>query len=108
MHYTSNASVLNTNVKIERKATTSEIKQFNDTLLKNGYMFDHDTKNLVEVKKRALKGEKFFFMTASLKPSISTDNRDENSHKMYNSGNYFLDNNEANEFINKVKQLING
>jgi hypothetical protein len=103
---TASGTMYTTNSEIERKAGLHEIRHFNDTLLRNGYMYDLDEKKFIEVKKRAFKGEKFFFMTASLKLSISTDNRDENSNKMYSNGNYFLDNNEANEFINKVKQLM--
>lgn len=82
--------------------STVEIREFNDDLLKNGYMYNHNENRLFRVKKRAKKGEKYYFMTAKLKMSISTDNRDENSNSHYNCGNYFV-----SEEIEQLKQLIN-
>ena len=88
--------------RISRKLSKTEISEFNEKLTNNGYRFNVEKLKLEKLPPRAKKGEVFYCMSRTFECLKSTDNRDETSNKLYDSGNYFLESVNCKEFIKRV------
>jgi hypothetical protein len=88
--------------KIKRKLSKTEILEFNEKLSNNSYRFNIEKLKLEKLPPRAKKGNSFYCMSRTFEFLKSTDNRDETSNKLYDSGNYFLESVNCKEFIKRV------
>ena len=88
--------------RISRKLSKTEISEFNEKLTSNGYRFNVEKLKLEKLPPRSKKGSSFYCMSRTFECLKSTDNRDETSNKLYDSGNYFLESVNCKEFIKRV------
>lgn len=86
----------------KRKLSRTEIIEVNERFAKCGYKINHSTLKLEKLPPRAKKGNSFYCMSRTFECLKSTDNRDETSNKLYDSGNYFLESVNCKEFIKRV------
>lgn len=86
----------------KRKLSRTEIIEVNERFSKCGYKINHSTLKLEKLPPRSKKGSHFYCMSRTFECLKSTDNRDETSNKLYDSGNYFLESVNCKEFIKRV------
>lgn len=94
------------NNQIRSLATEEEKQKLFDILTKNGYKWNAEEKKIEKVLPRALRGEKYFFLSSILQTRCDDDFRLIADTERYKSGNYFLTKEEAEKYAAKFKEML--
>lgn len=87
-------------------ATEEEKQKLIETLAKNGYKWNAETKELEKVLPRALKGEMYFHIDSNLQVIDCFEKDDSVDNRLYESNNYFLTEEEAEKYAAKFKEIL--
>lgn len=89
-------------------ACKNDVKILADWLNKKQLRFDKKTSQLIWARKRALKGEAYWFITDTFSLKMVTDKRTAVDDMRYNAGNYFLTYGECEKFRNEMTDKRKG
>jgi hypothetical protein len=88
-------------------ATESEKQQLFDLMNKKGLKWNAEEKRVEKIRWRAKEGEHYSLLDRlTFKVDCYTERFDEIDTKLYNSGNYFRTNEQAEEAAKRVKEVL--
>ena len=88
-------------------ATESEKQQLFDLMNKKGLKWNAEEKRVEKIRWRAKEGEHYSLLDRlTFKVDCYTERFDEIDTKLYNSGNYFRTNEQAEEAAKRVKETL--